>query len=313
MLVLLTGVGGFVGTALLKQLASLSGVSVRGSGRATVCACLNDYHMVDMAPDTNWEGIVSDIDVVIHCAARVHIMDDQSSDPLAAFREVNVAGTLNLAQQCAGAGVRRFIFVSSIKVNGERTTPERRFMADDVAAPEDPYGISKMEAEQGLRKIAEETCMEVVIIRPPLVYGPGVKGNFRTLLKLTKLRFPLPFGSIQNQRSMVYVGNLVDLLIRCIDSPSAANKTFLISDGEDLSTSGLLRLLRKQMGLPAWLLPVPVGLFEWVGRLTGKSALVDRLCGSLQVDSSKVRKELGWAPPFTVEQGLAVTVDDYLK
>lgn len=310
--ILVTGITGFVGRALICQLNQSRRFRVRGAGRNSCVDAVSDYYVVELGTEASWRPAVAGVDTVIHCAARVHIMQDSASDALAEFRRVNVDGTLELARQAAAAGVKRFIFISSVKVNGECTQPGNPFCESDTAAPEDPYGVSKCEAEQGLRALAAATGMALVIIRPPLVYGTGVKGNFLNLLKLARTGLPLPLGAIRNQRSMIYVGNLVDLIIRCIDHPAAANQTFLVSDGRDLSTSELLKDLRSNMALPARLLPVPPFLLYLAGRLMRKSALVDRLCGSLQVDSSKIRTLLDWTPPYTVESGLHETVKNFL-
>ena len=247
---------------------------------------------------------VRDQNVVVHAAARVHIMRDIVSDPLLEYRKVNVDGTLNLARQSARAGVERFVFISSIKVNGEETVVGHAFRPEDEAKPVDPYGISKWEAEQGLRKIAKETGMEVVIIRPPLVYGPGVKGNFANLIKLVRKGLPLPLGAIHNRRSMIALDNLVDLIITCIDHPNAANQVFLASDGQDLSTTELLQGLAQAMGRSSRLLPVPGALLSLAATILGKKPVVDRLLGSLQVDISKTRELLDWTPPISVDDGL---------
>lgn len=306
---LITGVGGFLGA----KLASVIGQGVGGVVRRPQLDSDNNYLCMEINSNTDYGDCLSGRKVVIHCAARVHLMDDCSQDPLSSFREVNTAGALNLARQAAEAGVRRFIFISSIKVNGESTESGYRFASLDKYQPEDPYGISKAEAEVGLLLIAKETGMEVVIIRPPLVYGPGVKGNFLSLLKLSKLPIPLPFSLINNKRSMVYLDNLVDLIITCIDHPKAANRIFLASDGDDLSLSRLLILIRQAMNKPSLLLPVPSFLFILLGRLFGKSELVDRLIGNLQVDSSDITKYLNWTAPYSVEQGIKATVDDFFK
>jgi UDP-glucose 4-epimerase len=232
-------------------------------------------------------------------------MQDTATDPLADFRRVNVQGTLNLARQAAATGVRRFVFISSIKVNGETTDLGYPFTADDVPAPlDDPYGVSKMEAEQGLRQIAAETGMEVVIIRPPLVYGPGVKANFAALMRAVQRGWPLPLGMVHNQRSLVGLDNLVDFIVTCITHPQAANQTFLVSDGKDLSTTELVRGMAKAAGMPARLLPVPLWVLQAGASLLGKGDAVQRLCGNLQVDISKARSLLGWVPPVSVEEGL---------
>jgi len=231
-------------------------------------------------------------------------MEDTAANPLDEFRRVNVQGTLNLARQAAAAGVRRFVFVSSIKVNGEMTQLGRPFTADDAPAPLDAYGVSKMEAEQGLREIALQTGMEMVIIRPPLVYGPGVKANFAAMMRWLRYGVPLPLGVIHNQRSLVSLENLVDLLVTCITHPAAANQTFLVSDGEDVSTTELLRRMGQAMGKPARLLPVPGSWLKLAAGLVGKGDVAQRLCGSLQVDISKTRELLGWVPPVSLDEGL---------
>jgi nucleoside-diphosphate-sugar epimerase len=242
---------------------------------------------------------------VLHLAARVHVMNDTSADPLQAFREANTQATLRLGRQAAAMGVRRFVFVSSIKVNGEATRQGRPFTANDAAAPEDPYGMSKAEAEAGLRQIATETGMEIAIVRPPLVYGPGVKANFAALIHALRRGLPLPLGSVtNNRRSLVALDNLVDLLLTCIDHPAAANQTFLVSDGEDLSTTGLLQRLGLAMGRPARLIPVPPALLRLGATLIGKGDVAQRLLGNLQVDIAHTRHTLGWAPPVSVDEGL---------
>jgi UDP-glucose 4-epimerase len=227
-----------------------------------------------------------------------------AADPLEEFRRVNVQGTLNLARQAAAAGVRRFVFVSSIKVNGEATQLGQPFTADDAPAPLDAYGVSKMEAERGLREIARQTGMEVVIIRPPLVYGPGVKANFAAMMRWLKRGVPLPLGAIHNQRSLVSLDNLVDLLVTCITHPAAANQTFLVSDGADVSTTELLRRMGQALGRPARLMPVPVSWLKLAAAMVGKQDVAQRLCGSLQVDIEKTRRLLGWTPPLSLDQGL---------
>ncbi len=308
---LLTGATGFIGGAVLQKLPPKNTKVLGREKPKSEVATFIKSSIEDLG--NNLSTTFTGVDVVIHCAARVHVMSDESLDPLLSFREVNTAGTLNLARQASGAGVRRFIFISSIKVNGESTNNSIRFSARDKHKPEDPYGISKAEAEEGLIEIAEETGMEVVIIRAPLVYGPGVKGNFLNLLKLSKRPIPLPFGLINNKRSMVYLDNLVDLIVTCIDHPKAANRIFLVSDSDDLSLVRLLTLIRKAMNKSPLLLPVPMGLFRFVGRCLGKAEVVDRLIGDLQVDSSDTKKYLGWSVPYTVEQGIQSTVDDFVK
>lgn len=313
--VLLTGATGFVGKATLESLIN-RGHSVVAAvrGNATIEQPSVTTMRIDSLDDrTQWEDSLNNVEVVIHSAARVHVMNDSEADPLAAFRKVNVEGTLNLARQAAAAGVKRFVFVSSIKVNGEGTSKGRPYRADDVPAPADPYGISKMEAEQGLRALAEQTSLEVVIIRPVLVYGPGVKANFMAMMRWLDKGIPLPFGAIDNRRSLVALGNLVDLIVTCVDHPAAANQTFLVSDGDDLSTTGLLRKMAQALGKSARLVPVPSVLLELAATVLGKRSLSQRLCGSLQVDIDKTRTLLGWAPPLSVENALALTARHYQK
>jgi len=253
---------------------------------------------------TNWSPVLQQCSVVVHLAARVHVMNDTAQDPLAAYRRTNVAGTLNLARQSAVAGVRRFIFISTVKVNGESTPEGYPFGADDVPAPQDPYAISKLEAEQGLRQLAARSEMQVVIIRPPLVYGPGVGANFAALLRAVRRGWPLPFGAIQNRRSLVALDNLVDLIKTCISHPAAANQIFMASDGQDLSTAELVRGMAQALGVPARLPPVPVWALKAAGSLMGKRDVVSRLCDNLQVDISKTRDLLGWTPPVSVYEGM---------
>jgi nucleoside-diphosphate-sugar epimerase len=305
---LITGVNGFVGLSLCTELMR-RGLQVRGATRsrcelpsgveATIVGAIND--------ETIWADALHDVDVVIHLAARVHVMSDESSDPLAEFRKVNVAGTEHLARAAAANGVRRFVYVSSIKVNGEVTSERGKFSESDVPDPQDSYGISKMEAEQALHRVAAETGLEVVIVRPPLVYGANVKGNFALMLKVLARGVPLPLASVHNQRSLIYVGNLVDALILCAMHPAAAGQTYLVSDSEDVSTPDLLRQLSEAMDHPARLFHCPQALLKLIGRLTGKSDQIGRLLGSLQVDSSKICRELDWVPPYTLQQGLRLT------
>ncbi len=314
---LLTGATGFVGKALRKKLHA-AGIKYSSAVRAALSSGKPDelfgqvHHIGEIGSETCWDGALKDIDAVIHLAARVHIMKDTAADPLQSFREVNTAGTLRLAKAAADAGVRRFIFLSSVKVNGELTTGQP-FDESMPAAPQDPYAISKHEAEQGLRKIAAESSMEVVIIRPPLIYGPGVKANFLHLLGWIDRGIPLPLAGIRNQRSLVAVDNLVDFLITCRDHPAAANELFLISDGEDLSTAGLAQCIAKHMGRSARLFSVPQFLMNLGASLLGKRPMVDRLTCSLQIDSSKARQLLQWQPPLSVDEAMAKTASWYLR
>lgn len=307
----LTGASGFVGIAVVKQLMATKHQLTPLVRVITKSSPSNSIGVGNLDEKTSYSQVLAEVNVVIHSAARAHIMKDEVADPLAEYRKVNVAGSENLARQAAAAGVKRFIYISSVKVSGESTSGKVPYTESMTVAPEDAYGQSKYEAEEALKKITEETGMELVIIRPPLVYGPGVKANFLSLLKLSKLSVPLPFGLVNNQRSMVYRENLVDFIVKCIDHPNAANQTFLISDGHDLSLSNLIRTIRKAMNKPAWLLPVPVWLFKLAGKITGKMAVMDRLVGDLQVDSSKAQRLLDWVPPYTVEEGIKATVADF--
>lgn len=302
---LLTGITGFLGNHLVNELNSRLVVNLTAVVRRRVE--IPDVYIVKtqgLDASTDWSSPLANQQVVIHAAARAHIMKDEVPDPLVEYRRVNVEGTLNLARQAAAAGVKRFVFISSIKVNGELTPLGQPFKAADTPAPEDAYGLSKWEAEQGLWNVQQETGMEVVIIRPPLVYGPGVKGNFASMMKLVAKGLPLPLGAIHNQRSLVALDNLVDLIITCIDHPAAANQVFLAGDGQDLSTTELLRGVADAMGKPARLVPVPAGLLMFGATLLGKKAVAQRLLGSLQVDISKARELLGWEPPVSLEEGL---------
>lgn len=312
-MILVTGPTGFVGNALVNRLAA------ERAGNGVVAAVrrnnllwpegVRGVMVGNLLPTTDWGASLHGVDAVVHCAARVHVMQDDTSDPLQVYREVNVNGTLNLALQAAQAGVCRFVFVSSIKVNGESTLPGRPFSADDDPAPLDPYGLSKLEAEQGLWEIAAQTGMEVVIVRPPLVYGPGVKANFASMMRWVSSGVPLPLGLIHNARSMVALDNLVDLLVACLKHPAAAGQTFLVSDGDDVSTTELLRRTAWAMGKRALLLPVPASWLEMVAALLGKREMAQRLCGSLQVNIEKTCSILGWAPPLTLDQGLKKAVE----
>lgn len=314
-MILVTGANGFVGTALCHQLVKY-GENVRGAIRwldrsRTITDGMEYTQVGDIGSSVDWSEALKGTGVVIHLAARVHVMRDEATDPLTEFRAVNVAGTLNLARQAVKAGVRRFIYLSSIKVSGEKTLSGRPFTEQDAPAPLDPYGISKHEAEEGLRMLSQQTGMEVVIIRPPLVYGPGVKGNFLSLLQFVDSGMPLPLGRCQNRRSLMGLANLVDLLTQCLTHPAAAGQTFLVSDGKDLSTPELLQCVAQALGKRARLLPLPTGWLRLVADLVGRASVYERLCGSLRVDISKVRRVLSWTPPQTVDAEIIRTVQWY--
>lgn len=308
--VLITGANGFLGWALSQYLAERFSLvlAVRSADSVVPAAPAEVVAVGDISAATGWSKALAGVDTLVHCAARAHVMNDASVDSLEEYRKVNVSGTRALVQQAAEAGVRRFVFVSSIKVNGESTTGRTAYTAEQPAAPEDAYGQSKHEAEQMLAQECAAAGMELVIIRPPLLYGPGVKANFRSLCRLAAKPLPLPFGAIQNHRSMLYVGNLCHFIETCVTHPDAANQTFVIADGQDVSLRELLTLIRRAMGRGPGLLPVPAGLFRLAGRMTGKQLLVDRLVGDLQVDTRKACEMLGWQAPFSVEEGIAKTV-----
>ena len=303
--VLVTGAQGFVGLPLSEALVKL-GYQVRGAVRG-------NFHnkegqetisVGDINGDTVWTEALVDVAVVIHLAARVHVMNETATDALSAYRKVNVEGTVNLAKQTVQAGVKRFIFISSIKVNGEGTVLGHPYCGEQAPAPVDAYGLSKYEAELALQQLAKDTGLEVVIIRPTLIYGPGVKANFKAMMRCLALGIPLPLGSIHNQRSLLALDNLIDLIQVCITHPAAANQIFLASDGVDLSTPELLTAMAVALGKTARLIKLPERLLMLGAKLLGKQAMAKRLCGSLQVDSSKARKLLGWQPPVSVQEAL---------
>lgn len=314
--ILITGGAGFVGASLCSRLSSGGcwnvSAAMRGSVTGDVSASrCNQVAVGEIGPDTDWSAIVTEVDFIVHLAARVHVMRDSVLDPLAEFRRVNVAGTLNLAKQAASAGVRRFVFISSVKVNGEETLPGSPFKETDSPAPQDAYAISKLEAEQGLLALVAESGMEVVIIRPPLVYGPGVKANFLSMMRWLARGVPLPFGAMKNQRSLVALDNLIDFIVTCLEHPAAANQIFLVSDGEDMSTTELLRRTAAALGKSARLLPVSQAILALSFKMVHQDALSQRLCGSLQLDITKARNLLGWNPPVSVDAALMKTAHHF--
>lgn len=308
--VLVTGANGFVGS-FLCDLLMRAGHFVVAAQRDVPDVVGADRHMVrigNIGGDIDWVSALNGVDAVIHLAARVHVMQDAAENPLAIYRQVNVHGTEKLAHAAATSGVKRFVFLSSIKVNGE-ATEDSPFSEKDIENPRDPYAISKWEAEQALWKIAAETGMEGVILRPPLIYGPGVKANFLRLLSWVDQGIPLPLASINNRRSMIYIGNLANALFACIEHPAAAGKTYLVSDSEVVSTPGLIRAIAEAKGKSARLWPCPPSVLRAVFGIAGKSVEIHRLLDSLEIDHSKIRLELGWQPPYTLQQGLLRTVN----
>ena len=314
--IMVTGAGGFIGQAVCSNLPA-RGYQVLGAVRRSVEArtsSLVQYKIIgDMHESTDWSAALAGMNSVIHLAARVHLMSDSAQNPLAEYRRVNVAMTMNLARQAAKAGVKRFVFISSVKVNGENTPFGQPFTADDVPHPLDPYGVSKLEAEKLLLQLAQETGMEVVIIRPVFVYGPGVKANFLHLILWLHKGVPLPLKALENQRSLLAIDNLVDLIATCLHHPAAANQTFLASDGEDLTVSALLERTSLALGRHARLIAVPLFFLRFAGRLFGMEAIIQRLCDPLQVDISKSQRLLGWTPPVSVEAALEKTTRWYLN
>lgn len=315
--ILVTGATGFVGAALIERLVKEK-FSVSATVRnASINKCNSDVNHIDIGPLTSsldWSNALQRVDVIVHLAGRAHILNDKSQDPLADYRYINVDCSLNLARQAVRAGVKRFIYLSSIKVNGECTGLGHPFMADQIPMPSDPYGVSKHEAELNLQELAKESGMELVIIRPPLVYGPRVKANFLSMMNWLHRGIPLPLGGItKNRRSFVFIDNLVDMIVTCINHPAAANQTFLVSDDEDISTAGLLGRTALALGRASKLIAVPENLVALGARLIGRSDISQRLCGSLQVDITKTKDLLGWSPPVTVDEGLCQTAASFLK
>lgn len=313
--VLVTGATGFVGRHLCSRLLA-EGWQVRGTLLATeepstLVAGVEPVVVAPLGPQTSWSKALEEIDVIIHLAARVHVMDDPSKDPLSEFRLINTDGTRHLAEEAVKSGIKRVLFVSTVKVNGEES--EASYTEESPPRPTDPYGTSKWEAELALRRIEATGDLQVVVVRPTLVYGPGVKGNFLNMLKAVQREAILPLASIDNRRSLIYVGNLVDALVTCTVHPDAAGKTYFVSDGGDVSTPELIRNIASSLGVSTHLLPFPPGLIRMGGRLFGKSETVNRVIGSLTVDSGKIRRELGWTPPFTMAQGLRETAAWFLE
>jgi len=312
MRILVTGAGGFVGRPLCKELVHRGyrvKAAMRTHGQLSADGETVTVGEIDAA--TKWADALKGVDTVMHLAARVHVMKDKAADPLTEYLKVNLYGTSNLAQQAASAGVKRLVYVSTVKVNGERTTDDRPFVESDLPDPQDPYAISKLQAEEVLHSISAETGLEVVIVRPPLVYGPDVKGNFFSLLAAIHKGFPLPLAGANGLRSMVYVGNLVDALAACATHPAAARQTYLVSDGEDIATAMLVAKLSHALGRNSRSFYVSPGLLRAAATVLRRAEQVDRLFGSLRVNDQKLRTELGWTPPFTMEQGLKATADWY--
>jgi nucleoside-diphosphate-sugar epimerase len=326
-IIAVTGANGFVGRVLCDQLRS-QGFGVRRLMRSTSGSDTNVIQTGDINPKTDWSTALDGISTVIHCAARAHVMNDLATDSLAAYRSVNVGGTRRLAEQAVACGVKRLVFLSSVKVNGEKTEVGKPFLSPGLPStrngwtkqspfqtpvPEDDYGISKWEAEQALWQVAQQTGLEVVVVRSPLVYGPGVRANFLRLMRMVQRGWLLPFGLVNNRRSMVALDNLVDLLIRCVESPKASRQTFMVSDGQDLSTPQLVRGLARVMGVPARLVPVPHWMLRLGGKLIGRQEEIERLIGSLQVDISHTCATLDWKPPISVEDGLRRAAEWFVR
>jgi nucleoside-diphosphate-sugar epimerase len=309
MTILVTGARGFVGRALCQNLAQ-HGFAVRSALRHGSIGCVGEEVVVgDIGPQTDWRPALRGVTVAVHLAARVHVMNESASESMAEYRRVNVEGTRCLAESAAAAGVRRLVFLSTVKVNGESTS--RPCTEADPPHPDGPYAKSKWEAEQALQEVGARTGLEWTVLRAPLVYGPGVGANFLRLMEAVAHRLPLPLGAVRNLRSLLFVGNLVDAIRVCLTHPAAANATFLLRDGEDVSTPDLIRRLARALGVAPVLLPVPVGLLDFAARLTGRAAAVERLAGSLQIDDSLVRRALGWEPPFGLDQALTETARWY--
>jgi nucleoside-diphosphate-sugar epimerase len=306
--VLVTGATGFVGRALVPQLVA-SGYRIRAALRTpsdALPAGVASVQIGEIGPDTDWRAALAGVDAVVHLAARAHVLDERSADALALYRAVNATAAVRLAEAAAASGVRRFVFLSSVRAHGARTTGAPFTEASPLAAT-DPYGRSKVEAETGLAALARTSRLEVVVLRPPLVYGAEARGNFARLAKLVERGVPLPLGAVRNRRSLVYIGNLVHAIVRSLDRPEAAGQTFMVSDGEDVSTAELVRRIARALGRTPHLIPVPPALLRLGGSLLGRREDVARLLDDLVVDSSHIRRTLGWSPPYTLDQGLAET------
>ncbi|MGE8502076.1 MAG: UDP-glucose 4-epimerase family protein [Pseudomonas sp.] len=308
---LVTGASGFVGAAMCAELVT-RGFEVRAAARRAVPGYACFLHQ-SIDGQTPWAEALEGVEVVVHLAARVHVMQEEVADPFAEFIRVNVEGTLNLARQASRAGVKRFVYVSSVKVHGECTPLQSAFSESSPLQPQDPYGLSKLQAEQALLDLGRETGLEVVIVRPPLVYGPGVRANFAQLMKMVDRGFPLPFKGIANRRSLVFVGNLVDSLILCATHPAAAGQTYLVDDGVPLSTSELVACIAEGLGAPNRDFFFPLSLLRLAGWLLRRPGAVERLTQSLLLDSSKIRSQLGWAPPFDMTAGMKMTASWFKK
>ncbi|WP_410017129.1 UDP-glucose 4-epimerase family protein [Pseudomonas sp. 5P_3.1_Bac2] len=313
---LVTGASGFVGGSLLRYLSAQGGYRLHAALRKEcpdLPADVRCHQVEGLAPTTDWSQALAGVEVVVHSAARVHVMQEQEQDPLAEYRLANVAGTVQLARQALAAGVRRFIYISSVKVNGEFTESGRAFTAEDTPAPQDPYGVSKWEAELALRELLSGSSMELVIIRPVLIYGPGVKANFLSLLRVVERGVPLPFARVTQRRSLVGIDNLLDLIKLCFDHPAAVGQIFLASDGQDVSLPELLRHIAHAMDKPCRLLPVPLSFMRAGAKILGRGAMAQRLLSSLQVDIRKNQQMLQWTAPVSLEQGVIKTVQAYLE